>query len=58
MEPTVKAILARFGGNVSQAVHYCNSIGDHASNPELRYEYNVLGQIIWSRAVAAERKQS
>jgi hypothetical protein len=58
VEQTIKAILARFSGNVPQAVQYCNGIGDHASNPELRYEYNVLGQIIWSRAVAAERNQS
>jgi hypothetical protein len=58
MEPTVLAILARFNNNSVAAVQYCNRVGDHASNPDLRIEYHRLGQEIWSRAVAAERKQS
>jgi hypothetical protein len=48
---TVKAILARFKGNVPQAVAYCNGIADTATNPALRREYNELGQLIWKLAL-------
>lgn len=50
MEFTIKAILARFDGNVAQAVQYCNRIGDTATNPALRIEYHTLGQRLWNDA--------
>jgi hypothetical protein len=54
MNLTLKAILARFGGNVPQAVAYCNQIADTTKNIHLAREYNELGQKLWRDARAKE----
>lgn len=55
MNLTLKAILARFNGDVPKAVAYCNNIADTAASADVRLEYNLLGQIIWRDAVNAEK---
>jgi hypothetical protein len=42
MELTVKAILARFGGDIAQAEAYCKQIAEGTSNPHLGVEYQKL----------------
>ncbi len=58
MNLTIKAILARFNGDVPKAVAYCNHIADTATNANVRLEYNLLGQIIWRDAVIAEKRMA
>ena len=50
MKLTVKAILARFNGDVQMAVDYCAVIASTASNPHLREEYRTLAGMISDRS--------
>lgn len=54
MNWTIKAIMARFNGNVLKAHTYCIHISETATNPALRKEYRELAQRIWHDAVRAE----
>lgn len=42
MNPTLKAVLARFEGNAVEAYHYCVDIA--ASQPHLFEEYTTLAE--------------
>ncbi len=52
MNLTIKAILARFGGNYNDAITYCNGIAEN--HPALREEYRSLIDLI--RVESASRK--
>ena len=44
MNLTIKAILARFGGNYNDAITYCNGIAEN--HPALAKEYRSLIDLI------------
>ena len=44
MNPTIKSILARFRGDIPQAIAYCHKIAN--TYPELRGEYGYLAYVI------------
>lgn len=42
MDLTIKAILARFGGDIWEAEQYCKRVAEASSNPHLSREYGIL----------------
>jgi hypothetical protein len=53
--PTIKAVLARFSGDHTAAIQYCNRIVDNAVNPHVRQEYSEIGQTIWAHMKGTEK---
>jgi hypothetical protein len=52
MNLTIKAVLARFGGDRQQAFAYCVRMQARAANPEIRIEYHIIAQTIWNLEAA------
>ena len=50
MKLTIKAVLARFGGDRQKAFAYCVRMQAQTSNPNLRIEYYTIAQTIWNEA--------
>jgi hypothetical protein len=50
MDQTLKAILARFHGDVQKAIAYCAYIVANSTNLAMRNEYSILGQRLYNDA--------
>ena len=53
MEQTVKAILARNGGDRRRAMQYCLGVAKTATNPDLKREYLMLADAVAEKTEAA-----
>jgi len=50
MEPTIQSILARFSGNIQEAINYCTATGKQY--PNLRAEYQQYAAALRRRKKA------